>query len=65
VRDVTPMSATTSIGGTGGTGGTGSTGGTGGTGGTGTVRLQVRRTVRQASAAPLDLRTPSGRRLPF
>jgi hypothetical protein len=50
VRDVTPMSATTS---------------TGGTGGTGTVRLQVRRTVRQASAAPLDLRTPSGRRLPF
>jgi hypothetical protein len=51
VRDVTPMSATTS---TGGTGGTGST-----------VRLRVRRTVRQASAAPLDLRTPSGRRLPF
>jgi cobalamin biosynthesis protein CbiD len=56
VRDVTPMSATTSIGGT---------GGTCGTCGTGTVRLQVRRTVRQASAAPLDLRTPSGRRLPF
>jgi hypothetical protein len=35
------------------------------TGGTGTVRLQVRRTVRQTSTAPLDLRTPSGRELPF
>ena len=29
------------------------------------VRVQVRRTVRSTSAAPLDLRTPSGRRLPF
>ena len=29
------------------------------------VRVQVRRTVRTTSAAPLDQRTPSGRRLPF
>ena len=29
------------------------------------VRVQVRRTVRSTSAAPLDLRTPSGRHLPF
>ena len=29
------------------------------------VRVRVRRTVRSSSAAPLDLRTPSGRRLPF
>jgi hypothetical protein len=33
--------------------------------GGGSVRVQVRRTVRSTSAAPLDLRTPSGRRLPF
>jgi len=33
--------------------------------GGGSVRVQVRRTVRTTSAAPLDLRTPSGRRLPF
>ena len=29
------------------------------------VRVQIRRTVRSTSAAPLDLRTPSGRQLPF
>ena len=33
--------------------------------GGGSVRVQIRRTVRSASAAPLDLRTPSGRQLPF
>jgi len=33
--------------------------------GSSSVRVQVRRTVRAISAAPLDLRTPSGRRLPF
>ena len=35
-----------------------------GTGGS-SVRVQIRRTVRAASVAPLDLRTPSGRQLPF
>jgi hypothetical protein len=29
------------------------------------VRMQVRRTARDASPAPLDLRSPSGRQLPF
>ena len=35
------------------------------TGGSTSIRVQVRRPVRTTSAAPLDLRTPSGRPLPF
>ena len=34
-------------------------------GGSTSIRVQIRRTVRASSAAPLDLRTPSGRQLPF